>query len=126
MSKNVRTAQSTVNGVIVEIRTRISKRFTGPRYEIFLNGGAYSSGTVWRSGTKWASTEGPTFSSRRAAIASLIDLCVRRPGRVVAGEPARSKIQSAPDAVARRTLVTCPVCNVSVRETRLHSHLWRV
>ena len=64
-----------LDNTTVELRQRTSKRWACPRNEVFLAGGPFSSGMVWKVGHKWASTEGPTFDSMRAALRSLISLC---------------------------------------------------
>ena len=121
--RETRTSQKTVvKGVSVEIRVRAWKRWTTPRYEIFLDSGRYSSGMVWREGRQWASTEGPVFTSRRAAIASLIDLCLRpRSNR-----PANAQRGPSNSAGTSKLLATCPVCAVAVRRHRLALHMQKV
>lgn len=80
-----RIVRLTVFGVRVELRTRDWKRWTVPRYEIFVGGGRRSTGMVWRQKSRWASTlvDGPpTFPTRRQALAAIVRRAV-----VTLGEP---------------------------------------
>jgi len=116
-----------ISGVQVELRPRVGRTRGSARYQVFLASGRYSSGTVWRAGRKWLSTEGPTFGSRKAAIRSLIQLCVRRQRShlVDAKRASQERVRPFPNA-ASGNLRPCPVCSVSVRRDRVARHLERV
>ena len=111
-----------VMGIPVKIRKRTSKRWAHPRYEVFLNNGEFCSGKLWRSRSKWASTEGRTFSSRRAGIKSLIELCLHRQKQYKCSVPKRiARVVPSPSNFA-----ICSICRVSIRRGRLASHVRRV
>src|SRR5688572_20731924 len=50
-------AEFIAEGTSVKLRVRRSKKWSLPRYEVFLAGGQFSSGMIWRVGRKWHSTE---------------------------------------------------------------------
>jgi hypothetical protein len=101
-----------VDGTPVELRVRVQQRWKTPRYEVFLADGKYLSGIVWRAGNKLGSTEGSTFGSRKAALRSLIQLCLYlRPEPTVptVSRRGRSKKTQIPSD-SLQTLVACPAC----------------
>lgn len=117
-----------LSGTPVEIRIRRWRRWTSPRQEVFLAGGKFSSGMLWKVRNKWHSTEGPTFSSRRNALLSLIRLCIlSRPAirRLQAAAPSQLPVVVQHHAAVQR-LAICPTCRASVRLDRLARHIQRV
>ena len=105
----------------MEIRTRAWKRWTTPRYEIFLNEGECSSGWCgdWVAGGLQRKDPPLVLTRRR-----------RKPDRIVRAT-AKSAVHSMPTRPGRtlgtsKALTTCPVCAVAVRHDRVASHVRRV
>ena len=127
-----------IGKVEVELRLRIRARWKMPRYEVFLGGAPSSSGMVWRNGRKWESTGRTTFSSRKAALTSLVKVSLLTSKE---GTRRSSSTKRANRDVTVRSLIatrapseqtnspaypSCPECGVSVRADRLARHLRRV